>query len=263
MRAEQLGRPLEKILGGHGEELGFVFCGIGIEERVNAAVDGIEQRLEFVGQVVGPRGDGALAVGEAEALGVEVVGELVQRDVVALAGMAGGFEHVLPRKDDAARLPRLAREHPAPLRDDASLVLDLVLHPERGRVHEHGMQVVIVAAPAEHEQAGKRCDRGADLVGDGEAMAADELLLGEKGAHQCFEPRTQPGREAADRGHVAIDCCDSPGRQRFGHCGRAAARPPPGCGDQPGQDAERDGDDRDDRRQTRVSRRFSSGARPA
>ena len=81
--------------------------------------------------------------------------------------------------------------------DDAGLVLDFVLDPEGRRVHEDRVQRVVVAAPAEHQQAGERRDRGADLVGDDEAVAADELLLGEEGAHEAVVARAR-ARPASD-----------------------------------------------------------------
>ena len=56
--AEFIG-TVDEILGSHGEELGTVLCRIGIEERVLATIDGIEQRFELVLQVGGPLGDGA------------------------------------------------------------------------------------------------------------------------------------------------------------------------------------------------------------
>jgi len=212
VRVAQLDRAFEEILGGDGEELSLVFRGVGIKEHAFAAVHGIEQCFELGGKVVGPLGDGSLTGAQAEAFGVEVVCKLVQRDVVALAGMARGLEHVFPREDDAARLPGFAREHSTPLLDDAGLVLDLVLHPEGRRIHEHRVQLVVMAATAQHQHAGHRRDGGAHLVGDDEPVAADECLLGDEHGHQRFEPRPQLGRQVTHRWHVVVDGGERAGR---------------------------------------------------
>jgi len=82
----QLDRTLEEVFGRDRKELRLVLGGVGVEERELTAIDGVEKLFELASEVVRPGRNRTLSCGEAETLRVEVVRELVQRDVVAFAG---------------------------------------------------------------------------------------------------------------------------------------------------------------------------------
>ena len=106
------------------------------------------------------------------------------------------------------------------------------------------MQLVIVPAAAEHQQAGEGGNGGADLVRDDEPVAADELLLGEERAHEAVVPRPQFRGHASPRRHVALDVSRQAVRQRPCERLAASAHREPGSDGEPGEHGDRDQRDR-------------------
>ena len=182
------------------------------------------QRSRAAGRVTRPR------CGQPATFRIQIVCAFVQHDVEAVRRIGGRGRDVVPGQDDPVRIPGLARQFTAAPGDEAIVVLDLVLDPERARIHEDRPQFVVEAAGTpEQQQARLAGDGGADLVGDLEPVAADEVLLREKSVDESFEPGRLRSRQHACSTHVPRERCTQRGFERF----RQQAPPAPPA--QPGR----------------------------
>jgi hypothetical protein len=176
----------EKRFAGDRKEFVGRFGAVGVEHRVRVALDRVAKAPVLGVQNRGPvfacppirqRRD---AVGDAVAH-VQDVRELMDHDVVAPVGRLAAAVHVVPRQHERPAFHRLAAQLFLELMHDADLVDDFALRDDRIGVHDDALETAVpVEAEAQHGQAGLCRDRHRHLVVDGEAVGAEELLLGEK-----------------------------------------------------------------------------------
>jgi hypothetical protein len=115
---------------------------------------------------------------------VQLVGELVDDDVVAVAGHL----HVVPGNDQRPAFPGFAGEHVGVFMDDAAFILDLPWHDELVGIDDDADPVLIgVQAELEDGQAALGSDRDADFVAQLQAIGGAEFLFGEKTFGQCLQ----------------------------------------------------------------------------
>ena len=126
---------------------------------------------------------------------VQLVGELVQHDVVAVVNVGGAGDHTVPGQDHHVARPRFAKAGlrlvvgPGPSRVRAT-----GRHQIGRRIHQDGDEVrIIVGLAMEEQDAGLRGDRDPNLVGDLEAATSFETLLCEEHLDVSGELLPVPG----------------------------------------------------------------------
>src|SRR5581483_9295781 len=205
-------RLLEKRFGHDREELGGARRPVGIDVGVDAARSRALESGELAAQDASPRRvepaplEQRRAVDDA-VLGVELVRELVQHDVVRVVHVPPGGDDVVPREHDRPARPRLAEpcrvelvhDSVRPALDDAR---DVGVRVDDDRDE---LRVVRRRRPVEEKDAGVRRDRHADLVRHLEATRALEVLLGEEDLEEAEGLRAVAVVEALPDRDVALD----------------------------------------------------------
>ena len=120
------------------------------------------------------------------------------------------------------RVPGFAGKFAAAVRHESVVLVHFVFDPERARIHQDRLQFVVQSEPTEQQQARLRSDRRADLIGDRKPIATDELLLGQEGNDEPFEPTGKVRRQRSRDWNVARDC----GTHRFGQSLAEGESPP-------------------------------------
>ena len=148
---------------------------------------------------------------------VELVGEFVQHDIVAIRPVGGAPLHVVPGQHHAAIAPGLAQQAVRRGRDDAARPHFIAPDDEFRGVDEDGVEFrVHLRLAIEQQQAGLAGDGVAHLVRDFQPAAADEFLLIQKLHDEAAQLRLQGRRHAAVDGNIRFQHGQPFGRQGLG-----------------------------------------------
>ena len=182
----QILRPFKKALRRDGEELGGVFGGIRPQQRRFIFVNVTAQALVIFmkGPCPGDKGGTLLKDCAAVAFAVravELVGEFVEDDVVAIVNIGCIPADVIPGEHHGAMMPGFAEADVKPFfHDPAGKVPGFLCDVSRG-INKYGAQAGIVIGLAMQKQdAGLSGDRYPDFVGNLEAAAAEETFFGQE-----------------------------------------------------------------------------------
>lgn len=183
----------KESLSDDGEELGGVGCSIGVDERVSPAFEVSFKPVEFGAEHLRPTfikvvlAQDGRTVGDAVFL-VELVGELMEHDVVPIGTVAGAFFDLIPRDDDRSLAPRFTEVYAAGFGDCSSGATLNILDDERGGIDEDCAKPGEVSGVAvEEEKAGVSGDGDLDFIRDGEARASFEMLFGQQDVDVALE----------------------------------------------------------------------------
>ena len=154
--------------------------------------------MERRGRIGAPSPDAVLLV--------QLVGELVQHDVVPVVDVRGARHHAVPGQDHHVARPRFAQAGLRRLIGEAMRRSAPARHEIGRRIDQDGDEARVVVRLAVKEQhAGLRGDRDADLVGDRQAAAPFEALLGQEDLYVAQELLPILERQARRVGDVLLD----------------------------------------------------------
>jgi len=238
VRGGQCRGLLEEVFADDGKEFGRVGGGIGVDEADLTACQAPPQGGEFGTQHLRPLPVGVTPAEPGRAIGVaarlvELVREFVDDDVVAVVGVGGAGQHIVPTQQQLPLLPRLAGQGAACLVGQTAAVGLRAVDDEGARINQHLAQVAKAAAGAvEQEQGGLRRDQHPHLVIDRQARAADERNLGHQHLDMLLHLQLKVDRQTRKGRHAAAQDVAPGGRK--GLPPHPAAAP---CGHQcrPGQ----------------------------
>ena len=184
-------RSFKEDLNRHGEKLFRPIRAVSVEYRLATRLDMLNVALVCfdkhalpVSEVLAPA-EVRDTVGVARQV-VDLVGEFMKHDVVAILVVDGALFGMRPGKNDRTPRPALTHSHRFAFRCDIAFVL-CPLRLEGTRIDENRAKMLVPRVAIDDEKAGLRSNRKLHFLVYFQPVAPDELDLVQKGVDLAFE----------------------------------------------------------------------------
>src|SRR6266536_133251 len=206
----ELHRPFEERFRRDGEELGLIGRAVGVEHGRSPRGGVLPKSLVLRAEDTGPgpkrgRREQRRPVSLAILL-VQLMRELVQHDVAPIGRVARSADDVVPGDHYDAAPPGFAAEWRGLFHDPGKVPAEDVLRDDSVRIDQHRPQRRVTKTfQAEEQETCFGRDRHFHRVGDGEAGASFEVLLGDEDLHEPQQALTLGRAQAAREGYVTLE----------------------------------------------------------